>query len=820
MKKRRLWKRILQWTGIALVVALLGLAVTVVWLVRSPWPEVDGEVAAAGLAAPVEIVRDPWGVPHLFAESERDLFLAQGYVHAQDRLWQMEFNRLVASGRLGSLLGPALLDADRYLRTFGLRRAAERDWAALPPRDREVLEAYAEGVNLFLESPDARLPLEFTLLRHRPEPWTPVDSLAWGKLMSLNLSMNHPYEILRARLAGAVGAERTARLMAGYPEDGPVIVSTGPWTRDGDRTARGPVGARPGALPTLLAGIVPAAGGQPWASNSWAVHGSRTATGTPLLANDTHLGLQMPSVWYENGLHGGRLDAVGFSFPGLPLVVLGQNRRIAWGITNMCSDVQDLFIERLDDPESPTRYRFGDEWRPLERRRETIELAGSDPEEIEVLSTHHGPLVNGVIEELADAEPTALAWTAHTLGSGMIRALFDLNVAGSWEEFRAALAGWEAPSVNFTYADADGNIGYQGTGRVPVRPPGDSGLAPKPGWTGEAEWQGFIPFEELPHALNPPAGFVVTANNRTTGDGYPHFIAVDMADPYRAARITEVLAADPEVTVDDVRALHADTLSMPGSRLAEHLAALEPADARQERALAEVRSWDRRVEAGSSGAALYQVWFYFLWSQVFGDELGEDLIDDYRFLGIAQAPFLVSLMASADDPWFDDVTTGEREGRDEILSRTLDQALDWLEGCCGDDPAGWRWGELHRVTFAHAPLGQSGIAPLEWLFNPESRPAHGDIFTVNEGTPDLLDPFGMTFGVAQRFIADPADPSRSLAVNSTGQSGHALHPHRDDQIPLWSAVEYHPVLFEREAVEERAEARLRLVPAAAGDGVP
>ncbi|HLE83502.1 MAG TPA: penicillin acylase family protein [Thermoanaerobaculia bacterium] len=817
--KRKLWQRLVKWTALALALVVVAGALALAWMVRRPWPEVDGEVALAGLRAPVEVIRDRWGVPHLYAETERDLFLAQGYVHAQDRLWQMEFNRLVASGSLGSLLGPALLDADRYLRTIGLRRAAERDWRELGPRGREVLEAYAAGVNLFLESHRERLPLEFTLLRHEPAPWTPVDSLAWGKLMSLNLSMNHPYEILRSRLAGAVGPERAAELMAGYPQDAPVIVSETPWRRPDGEGAAGERAARRstregGRLPELLAALVPAAGGRPWASNSWAVHGSRTATGAPILANDTHLGLQMPSVWYENGLHGGRLDVVGFSFPGLPLVVIGQNRRIAWGITNMCSDVQDLFVERLDDPERPTRYRFGDEWRPLERRRERIELAGAEPAEVEVLATHHGPLINGIVAELAEAEPMALAWTAHGAGGRIVESLLALDLAGDWQSFRAALAGWEAPSVNFTYADADGHIGYQGTGRVPIRPPGDSGLAPKPGWTGEAEWLGFIPYDELPRALDPPAGFVVTANNRTAGDGYPHFIAVDMADPYRAERITRVLAADPEVTVADVRALQADVLSMPGSRLAEHLAALEPRSPREERALAAVRAWDRRVAADSPGAALYQVWFYFLWSQIFGDELGPELIDDYRFLGIAQAPFLVALMAAPDSPWFDDVATPEREDRDAILGRALTEAVDWLGECCGDDPAGWRWGELHRVTFAHAPLGQSGIAPLEWLFNPRSRPAPGDIFTVNEGTPDLLQPFGMTFGVSQRLIADLADPARSLAVNSTGQSGHALHRHRDDQIPLWSAVDYHPVLFDREAALAVAEGRLLLVPAA------
>jgi penicillin amidase len=788
------------------VLALAGAALSL-WLVRRPWPRVDGELAVAGVRAPVEVLRDRWGVPHLFAQSLDDLLFAQGWVHAQDRLWQMELNRLVASGRLGTLLGPPLLEADRYLRTLGLRRAAEEDWRRLEGEGRAALEAYTAGVNAFLEAHRGRLPLEFTLLRHEPEPWSPVDSLAWGKLMSLNLSLNHSFEILRSRLTAAVGGERAAELLAAYPADGPVIVPAEVPPAGGPGVAGAPV--RPRALAALAAVGV---GGPPWASNSWAVHGSRTTTGAPILANDTHLGLQMPSVWYENGLHGGGLDVVGFSFPGLPLVVIGQNRRIAWGITNMCSDVQDLFVERLDDPERPTRYRFRDAWRALERRRETVALAGAEPVTFEVLSSHHGPLVQGVIDGLE--EPTALAWTAHGAGGRIVASLLDLGRAGDWESFRAALAGWEAPSVNFTYADADGHIGYQGTGLVPVRPSGATGLVPAAGWDGEAEWQGFIPFDDLPRALDPPAGFIVTANNRTTGDGYPHYIAHDMADPYRARRIEEVLRTRRRIGLDDVRALQSDVRSAPAAALAPYLAGLEPATALQQRALATLEGWRGEVRADSAAAALYQAWFHFLWPALFADELGDELSEVYRLQGISQVPLLIALMERPDDPWFDDTRTPEREDRDAVVRRALEQALAWLTACCGGDPEGWRWGDVHTVTFAHTPLGQSGIAPLEWVFNARPVAAGGDTFSVNESLYDMASPFAVNFGVAQRFIADLADLSRSLAVNSTGQSGHVLHRHRDDQVPLWSTGRYRAVLTDREAVLAEAESRLVLKPAA------
>ncbi len=821
---KRIVLGLVKWGGIALALLLVAVGLYATWRVRRAWPEENGTVEAPGLEAPVEVVRDRWGVPHLWAANDHDLFFAQGYVHAQDRMWQMEFNRLVSAGALGSVLGPGLTDADRFLRTLGLRRAAERDWAAMEAAGGEAkaaLEAYSAGVNRFLETHRDRLPVEFSILRVDPAPWTPVDSLAWGKLMSLTLSLNHPTELLRAQIAEKLGPQAVTELMAPYPADAPVIVPDGASGPRVEAQARALFGAvRTDALAPrhpVLAALL-GERGMAWGSNSWAVSGSRTESGRPLLANDTHLGLGLPSVWYENGLHGGTIDAVGFSFPGLPLVVIGQNRRIAWGITNMCSDVQDFFVEHLDDPKHPTRYEVEGAWRPLEVIHETLERAGADPVDLEVRRTRHGPLMNGVMPELADAQPMALQWTAETQGAGLVASLLALDRAGSWQEFHAALAGWDGPSVNFTYAGVDGHIAYQGTGPVPIRPAGDDGTMPVPGWDGAHEWQGFIPYEEMPHAVDPPAGFLVTANNKTVGPGYPYFIAQDMADPYRAERITRTLAGDDRVGVDDARRLQADLYSIPGSELRPYLLAVRPDSDLERRALEQVKSWDLRVTAASPGAAVYEAWFYFLWPSVFGDELGEDLANSYRALGISRTPMLVALMADPGNRWFDDVTTPEREGRDEIVARAFHRAVAFLAERYGDDPAAWSWGEAHTVTFAHAPLGQSGIAPLEWIFNAGPMPAAGDIFTVDEGTPDLSHPFAMTFGVSQRFIADLADLSRSLAVNSTGQSGLAFHRHRADQVALWSRVEYHTVLTTRKAADAAAEGHLRLVPGGGGGG--
>jgi penicillin amidase len=804
--KARLWK-ILRWTLLVLALLLVaGVAVFYV-LVRRAWPEVDGRLAAPGLQAPVEIVRVEPGIPHIYAQNAHDLFFAQGYVHAQDRLWQMEFNRVIGQGRLASLFGEGALEIDRIMRVLGLAQAAERDWQVLSPATRAALTAYAEGVNAYLATHRGRLPIEFTLLGVEPGPWKPVDSLTWGKLMALNLSQNHPFEILRAHLINKLGEPVARRLMAPYPANGPVIVPPGLQAYAGSTAPR----AAPSRLASL-AGLSMISGiGQAWGSNGWVVAGSRTASGRPLLANDTHLGLQLPSVWYQVGLHGGGYDEAGFSFPGMPFLVIGHNRRIAWGITNLCGDVQDLYMEKLDDPVHPRRYQFEGQWRDLVIRHEKIAVKGKPDVDLEVRETLHGPIVNDAIVELQASPPTALRWPAFG-GTHLVDALAALNLAADWRSFHQALAAWETPSVNFVYADVDGHIAYQSTGRIPIRAAGHQGLVPVPGWDGRAEWQRFIPYEEMPKSVDPPAGFLVTANNKVVGDDYPYFIAYDMADPYRAQRISELLAAGHRFTPAGLRAIQAETAGLPVAALRPYLLTVPPAGEREKKALAEVRRWDLRYETGSAGAAVYEVWYWYLLGEILGDELGPKVLTEYRTIGLSQAPSVIDLMARPDDPLFDDHRTPRIEHRDDIVRRSLTKAVAWLSLRYGDDPAGWTYGRVHSVTFVHAPLGQSGIAPLERLFNSVTLPARGNAFTVDAATPDFTKPFAVVFGTSQRMIVDLADLEGSTWVNSTGQNGQLWNRHREDQIPKWEAVEDYPMRFGEAAVRAHPEAKLTLVP--------
>ncbi|HEV2852266.1 MAG TPA: penicillin acylase family protein [Thermoanaerobaculia bacterium] len=804
--RSRLWK-LLRRTALVLAALLVILGLVFYGLVRRAWPEVDGRLAVPGLSAPVEIVRVEPGVPHIYARNVHDLFFAQGYVHAQDRLWQMEFNRTVGAGRLSALFGEGALEIDKVMYVLGMRRAAEKDWRTLSPGTRAILTAYADGVNAYLSTHRGRLPIEFTVLGVEPRPWTPVDSLTWGKLMSLNLSLNHPFEILRSHLIAKLGEPAARRLMSPYPASAPVIVPPGVRT---DKAPAVPAGPRVGlaALPSLgrISGTGPA-----WGSNGWVVAGSRTASGRPLLANDTHLGLQMPSVWYQVGLHGGGYDVAGFSFPGMPMVVIGHNRRIAWGITNLCADVQDLYIEKLDNPAHPRRYQYQNAWRELTVRREQIEVKGKPKVAYEVWETHHGPIVNGVITELKGSPPMALRWPALG-GTRLVDALAALNRAQDWTSFHRALADWETPSVNFVYADVDGHIGYQSTARVPIRAPGHQGMVPVPGWDGRFEWQGFIPYEEMPSLLDPPLGFIVTANNKVVGDDYPHFIAYDMADPYRAQRITALLSAGRRFTRESLRAIQAETYGLPAAALRPYLLAVPPAGEREKKALEEVRRWDLRYEPGSAGASVFEAWYWHLLGDVLGDELGEDVLKEYRTVGLSQVPSIVGLMARANDPLFDDRRTPAAERRDDIVRRSLTHAVAWLSQRYGNDPADWTYGRVHSVTFVHSPLGQSGIAPLERLFNSATFPARGTAFTVDAAMADVNKPFAVVFGTSQRMIVDFADLEASTWVNSTGQNAQLWHRHREDQIPKWQEVESYPMHFGEAAVRAHAEARLTLAP--------
>ena len=795
--------KVLCYVGLALGLGAVIVGGALRYVLRRSLPKTKGKLTLDGLHAEVEVVRDRWGVPHIYGQDAHDLYFALGFVHAQDRLWQMEFRRRLASGTLAEVLGKPALTADRLMRRMGLRRTAEQQLRELDADTRVNLEAYTAGVNSYLERKRARLPVEFRLLRLRPQPWTLVDVVTLAKWQGWILSSNWDTEIVRSRIIDRLGAEAAADLEPLYPEGAPLAVPPGAGYHpsDGDLLKEYEAMAR----------LAPRGGG----SNNWVVDGAKSSTGKPLLANDPHLPPEMPGIWYEVHLSGGGLDVVGASLAGLPAVVIGHNRRIAWGVTASTVDQQDLYVIHVN-PENSRQYRYQGRWRDGDVAYEPIWVRGrSEPVMEEVLVTHHGPVISPAI----DGESRALAVRSVPLESlALIRAGQRLVAAENWDGFREALHEWSAPGLNFVYADVDGNIGYQLAGFVPVRRKG-RGMVPAPGWDKDYEWNGYVPFEELPHSHNPEAHFVATANNRIDqGNGrYP--IYGEWLDGYRVRRIVEMLRAKDKLSLDDFRTMHADCFSLAGREVAQHLARLQPEDEKSRRALEYIRDWDYRLSADSVAAALYSVFFYHMYRNTFAQKLG-DALDSYTGQGVhllapasgygyRVASHLAKLMEEAPPDWFSG-HDGQRDTWQTVMLRSLEEAIQYLEARLGKDMSRWQWGRLHRVTFSH-PLGQ--VRPLRRLFNRGPIPADGDMNTVVHASYDPASPYDASLAVVSyRQIIDLGDFRNSLSMHTTGQSGQPGSRHYDDMIGPWRSVEYHPMLFERPDVLEAAESTLILRP--------
>ncbi len=792
--------------GVLLAVAI-GAAggLTYAYLRRSVPPR-RGTLRLDGLGAAVEVIRDRWGVPHIFAQSRRDALFAQGYVHAQDRLWHMELARRLTAGRLAEVFGPLALDSDRLLRRVGLHRAARAEVSRASPESLSYLEAYAAGVNAFVQTIAGRLPPEFLILRFRPASWAPADSLAIGSYVAWMLSGNWDSEIVRSWVVERLGPELAAKLEPLYPAGLPVIVPPG-----AESSGLG--------LPLLdeLAKVQELAGARGGASNNWVVDGSRSVTGKPLLANDPHLLLQMPSIWYEVHLSGDDLDVAGASLPGVPGVIIGHNQRIAWGVTATMTDGDDLFVERLN-PDNPRQYEYKGVWVDGDLLREEIEVRGqAQPVVEEVLVTRHGPIIGPVVP----GETRALALRTTAIEPGQqAQAVSALNLAGNWQQFREALRLWLTPPQNFVYADVEGNIGYQFAGLVPRRAKG-YGLVPSPGWTGEYDWAGFIPFEELPFVANPESHYVVTANNKIVGDDYPHFLGAEYIDGYRAQRIAQLLQARSKHSADDFRAIQTDVYSIPLRELADHVLALRPAGEDAWRALNFLRVWDGRLAADSVAATIIEVFYLNLLRRTLAEKLGP--LTDY-FLGKEVHPaipdaayfarcasWLLRLLREQPADWFAGQTWRD------VMEQSLADAVAELRRELGDDMSRWTWGRIHYAPFEHI-LGR--LRAFRRVFNRGPVPVGGDMNTVAQAAYLGARPWGVhSYTASYRQIIDLSDFNRSLAILPGGQSGHPASRHYADMIAAWARGEYHPMPFDRAEVERHAEGRLTFTPAQPGGNV-
>jgi penicillin amidase len=833
---RRMWRalKLLLLLVVALAVAV-GLHAR--HAARRALPELDGELAAAGLAGRVEVLRDRWGVPHIFAASDDDAYYALGYVHAQDRLFQLDLNRHAGQGRLSELFGERALRADKLFRTMAFHATAKRMLEEARPEARSAAEAYARGVNAAVAALDGRLPPEFAVLRHDFEPVKPDDFVGIMGFMAWGLNMSWHFDPLYEQLVAKVGAERAAELFpydhggvpSVHPPSGAVAPAAASAAR-GARTPRQEPAATRGAEAALarrlfawedaeqdLLDALPSLR----ASNNWVIGPQKSATGRPILANDPHLGHALPGIWYEAHLQTPTQDVTGVTLVGFPLVVIGHNRDVAWGFTNVMLDGADFFVEKLD-PARPGMVMHRGEWVPLEVRRETIHVKGEADVSLDVRVTPHGPIVNDLLAEreetpVEDAPaPLAYQWNyAKATQANEVDGLWLLDRARDWDSFRAAVSHFGAVSQNAVYADRTGHIGLQTTGAVPRYTGKPDGTRLRTGWDGSDEWDGFQPFGALPSSFDPPRGWLASANNPTLA-AMPYYISSQWEPVDRATRIGELIEATPKLAVEDVERIQGDTLLVSAREIAPLVvAAFEaqpPKEAPLRAAVAELRGWGGEMDPERAAPSLFAVFYRRLFYALFEDELGEELAKGYRARGNVSAIMMRAVAEHGPDRWWDDTRTPAVEDRDLILRRTFAAAVTDLRGTLGGEPATWRWGRLHTLTLTH-PL--SAVPLLGRYFDRGPFAVPGATSTVNKMEYRERD-FRVAHGPSMRQITDFANLDASLAVLPGGESGIPASPHYDDHAALWRRGEYHPFPLSRPAVEAVTAHRLTLVPARAG----
>ena len=860
--KRRRWPWVLGVIAIILVLIVATISSFLQWTVKRSWPQTSGTIEVSGLAASVDVVRDELGIPTIYGDSLGDLMFAQGYVHAQDRFWEMDVRRHITAGRLSEMFGESQVPTDAFLRTLGWRRIAEQEVPMLNETSRGMLESYSAGVNAYLaDRPKADISLEYAVLgltnpSYTIEQWSPADSVAWLKALAWDLRGNMNDEIYRVVLAAATSVDQAEQVFPAYPYDrnrpiveGGSVGAAGfepPASASAAAAAMRVEPADVGGIANTLQGVLAASNLlEPWlgrsgkgiGSNSWAVDGRYTTTGRPILANDPHLAPSMPSLWYQAGLRCRTVTpqcpvaVAGWTMAGLPGVFIGHTDRFAWGFTNTGPDVTDLVLTKVQGD----AYEYDGELVPLDVRTERIEVAGGEPVDITIRSTESGPIISDVIEagdnyatigaEAPVPAPgyadvggargdyaVALRWTALEPGT-TFDAFALLNTATDFAAFREVAKILQVPAQNLLYADIDGNIGYQMPGVIPIRT-GYDGKWPVPGWSSELGWDGSIPFEDLPWAYNPPEGWIVTANQAVIGPDYPYFITDDWSYGARSQRIVDLITAQIDegraFTIADMQALQMDNWSANADFLVPRISGM-PVQEATKAGMALLPSWDYQQGIDSAPAAYFNAFWRQLITRMFDSKTGTDITSasgDDQFFEVIR-----TLWNTPDDPWWDDPLTADTEGRDAVISASLDAAYQDMVSRQGDDPTSWRWGALHTLLLQHGTLGASGIAPIEALFNRGPIDTAGGSGIVNATGWTPSEGFEVTWVPSMRQVVDLADFDNSTWVNLTGNSGHAFNPNYADQVDAWQSGAQFAWAWSAEAIEQSAEATLTLTPA-------
>lgn len=783
MKKKKWVKWLLIAFGSLLALAVVAVTIANAYISKSK-PVIEGEVAVPVLEQQVTVVRDDIGVPHIRAESDADLYRAQGYVQAQDRLFQMDLSRRQASGRLAEVIGEAAVDTDKYFRTFSLRRAGEASWSGYGEEAKQVLEWYAQGVNAYIDEAkeEGLLSYEFALLGYEPEPWTPVDSLAIGKFMAYDLGGHWNSLAVRHWALNEFPEDKARELFIRYPEDAPAILAA---------NKKQPVTVAGAFDPSV---IPPEFNG----SNNWVVSGDKTESGLPLLADDPHLGLSTPSIWYQMHLESPEQNVSGVIFAGIPGIILGHNEQIAWGVTNVGPDVQDLYIE-TPNPDDPTQFRYEGQWEQAQVLNEPIKVKDGETIDFEVLVTRHGPVVSPVMFD--EEEPSAvfsMQWTAlePTLE---LQAVLNFNKAENWEQFESALEDFQAPAQNFVFASTDGTIAYKANGRIPIRKQGD-GQLPVPGDSAEYGWDGYVPFDELPRSVNPESGFIATANNQVIDDSYPYHITDFWAQPYRYERIAEVLESSDKLTAEDMMALQMDQKNLYAAEFLEGMMAeVEKVTDEHGELFEMLRNWDQVDSAGQAAPFVFHTWMRQLPDTLFEEQFPEDVYEMLSGKNHITDALLRRAFEGDEGAW-----VREYGGTGKWLADSLDMALADIESEQGDNPEAWEWGDYHQLTFPHPVAGASPI--LERFLNPDKVPVGGSNITVQAAA--FNDDGDVDHGASWRFVADLSDLSKAYHIVGPGLSGHVKSDFFHNQVDKWAQGEFHATRIEGDV--EGAE--LTLVP--------
>lgn len=788
-----------RWLKFFVGIVLFGLLIAAgggYFLSRRGLP-VYGENVMGSVKGEVMIYRDELGIPHISASNLEDLFYAQGYTQAQDRLWQMDVSRRAVAGRLSEIFGKDFIETDYFLRSLLMRYSAEAGAAALDPETRKLLESYTAGVNAFIAQKSGQLSLEFLLLGYAPEEWTVIDSLSIGKYMAWDLGGNMDTELLLAALMEALPRDKALDLFPSYPKDALTILSD---SSEVDRHT-------PGGYLNLLRTVnsirlgVP---GQELGSNNWVVSGKMTESGKPLLANDMHLGMGIPSIWYQTRLEiPGELTASGVIFPGIPGIIVGTNGHIAWGVTNVGPDVQDLYMERAH-PDNPYLFEYDGEWAEALVLPETFFVKGQeDPIQKEIIITQNGPLISEALkamggnEEIAGiVDPLSLRWTAHDV-TKEVNAVLQFLTARTWEDFKDALENFHVPAQNFIFADLAGNIAYRANGRIPLRGKGE-GLLPAPGWDRAYQWQGYIPYEELPTLYNPKEGYILTANHKVVPDSYPYFISHQWAPPYRAEAITENLQDKTGLTVSDMMEIQCNVANTQARLLMplikDSLLAASFTGVEQE-ALEVLLAWGENPhdEADSPGAAIYHTLYLKALEITFKEEMGEEL-----FAQFSRGPVVNTFdrMLLEGSIWFDAL----ENGRNGLLQAAFVSAVADLREKFKGAPESWEWGELHQILLSHN-LSQAPV--IGRLFTNGPYPMAGSHVTVAAASYRLGEPFMVRSSAPWRFIADLGSLEHNTWENlAGGVSGHLFSPYYRNQTQAWLEGSYSPI---RLGTPEKAE---------------